>query len=279
MRLATELGAVARLDLAEALRSRWLLFCGVVYALLAAGFVLVGLRESTLLGFAGLGRVLLALCHALVLLLPLLALLATGQVVNRARDDGTLELLLAQPLRRGAWFAGVSLVRYAVLTVPLVGLLVGMSAVASFGLGQPVPWGFVWLAVAISAALLVAFTGIGMAISTLVRHQARATIYVLLTWALAVALLDFGLLGAMLRWQLSPQAVFLLGALNPVQDARLALLSGLEPDLATLGPVGFYLATRIGTGGLALLGVAWPTMLGLGAWWLALRRFGRGDLV
>ncbi len=47
--------------------------------------------------------------HALVLLLPLLALTATGQVVNRARDDGTLELLFSQPIRREAfYFAAVT---------------------------------------------------------------------------------------------------------------------------------------------------------------------------
>ena len=90
----------ARLDLAEVRRSRWITFCVAVYAVLAGVLVLVGMRESTLLGFTGVGRVLLAFSHALVLVLPLLALTATGQLVGRARDDGSLELLLAQPLAR-----------------------------------------------------------------------------------------------------------------------------------------------------------------------------------
>ena len=76
MRLA-ELAAVARLDLGEVLRSRWLVLCLLLYALLGGVFVLVGLRESSVLGFTGVGRVLFSLCHALVLFLPLLALLAT----------------------------------------------------------------------------------------------------------------------------------------------------------------------------------------------------------
>ena len=78
-----EVLAMVRLELAEVLRSRWLLFCCGVYALLAAMFVLVGLRESSVFGFTGMGRVLLGFCHALVLVLPLLGLSATGQVVNR----------------------------------------------------------------------------------------------------------------------------------------------------------------------------------------------------
>jgi len=277
MRYACETLAAARLDLAEVLRSRWILFCAAVYAVLAGVLVLVGLRESTLLGFTGMGRVLLGFSHAIVLVLPLLALTATGQVVGRARDDGSLELLLSQPIHRGAWLLGVTLTRFVVLVAPLAVLVVGMAAYGQ-ARGQVIPWGFVWRVLAISAALLWAFVGIGVAISVLVRNQARAITYVVLTWALAVALLDVGLIGMMLRWRLDPHAVFTLAALNPVQDARLALVSGLDADLDTLGPVGFYLSTRIGGGALYVLGVAWPAVVGTVAWGLALIGFRRGDI-
>jgi hypothetical protein len=79
---AAELAAVARLDLGEVLRSRWLALCLGLYGCLGAVFVVVGLRESSVLGFTGVGRVLFSLCHALVLLLPLLALLATMPAVG-----------------------------------------------------------------------------------------------------------------------------------------------------------------------------------------------------
>ncbi|HTM23199.1 MAG TPA: ABC transporter permease subunit [Kofleriaceae bacterium] len=279
MSAASEVRAVARLDLAEVLRSRWIFFCAGTYALLAGIFVLVGLRESSLLGFTGMGRVLLSFTHALLLLLPLLALTATASMVNRARDDGSFELLFTLPLRRTSWFVGASLVRYLVLAVPLVVLLVAMGAYGQLVRGQQVPWPFLWRSAAVCAALLFCFAGIGVAISTYVRHPARATTYVILVWALSVALLDFGLIGLMLRWQLNPRAVFTLASINPVQDARMALLSSLEPDLNTFGPVGFYLATRIGGGALFALGLVWPAVVGAVAWTSALLRFRRGDLV
>jgi ABC-2 type transport system permease protein len=269
----------ARLDLAEVLRSRWLLFCGGAYLVLAVVFVLVGLRESSVLGFTGVGRVLLSMCHALLLLLPLLALTMFAPVIGRAREDGSLELLFSQPLRRSAWFVGVTLTRYAVLVVPLVVLMVGLGLYGQLVRGQAVPWPFVVRALVVSAALLAAFSGIGILISTLVRNPARVTTYVVLAWALGVALLDFGLVGVMLRWRLDAQAVFTLAALNPVQDARMALLSGLEPDLATLGPVGFYLTHRFGAAALYLLGVGWPLAVGVGTWTGAYVAFRRGDLV
>ncbi|MBK9035787.1 MAG: ABC transporter permease subunit [Myxococcales bacterium] len=279
MTFARQVLAVARLDLAEVLRSRWLLFCAGAYLLLATVFVLVGLRESTVMGFTGMGRVLLSLCHALLLILPLLALTALGPVIGRARDDGSLELLFSQPLRRSAWFIGVSLTRYAVLVVPLVVLMVGLAAYGQLALDQDVPWAFLTRALVVSAALLAAFAGIGLAISTVVRNPARVTTYIVLAWALSVALLDFGLIGVLLRWRLNPHAVFTLAAINPVQDARMALLSGLEPDLTTLGPVGFYLANKIGPAALYLLGVVWPAAVGVGSWTFAYASFRRSDLV
>ena len=277
MSYTRQCAAAARLDLAEVLRSRWLLFCAAVYTLLAGVLVLVGMRESTMLGFTGMGRVLLAFSHGLVLVLPLLALTATGSVVNRARDDGSLELLLTQPIRRSAWLVGVTFTRFAVLLVPLVVLFVGMGVVGQLR-GQRIPWSYMLHVITIAAALIWAFVGIGMAISVLVRNQARAITYVVLTWGLAIALLDVGLVSMMLRWRLDAHAVFTLAALNPVLDARLALLSGLERDLGTLGPVGFYLSTRIGHGSLYLLGIAWPALLGTIAWGLALLGFRRGDI-
>lgn len=279
MQALREIAASARLDLAEILRSRWMVFSVSLYALLAALFVLVGLRESSVLGFTGMGRVLFSLCHALVLVLPLLALTATMHVVNRARDDGTLELLFTLPLRRSTWFAGVSLTRFAMLVLPLLLLVPGLALGGLAFTGQAVPWGFVGRTLAVSTSLLAGFTGLGLWVSTVVRHQARALLAGLLLWVAAVGLLDFALVGLMLQWRLNPESVLVLASLNPVQAARLALVSGAEPDLATLGPVGFYLAERIGHGALLVLGTVWPALVGVGSWALANRSFRRGDLV
>jgi ABC-type transport system involved in multi-copper enzyme maturation permease subunit len=271
--------AVARLDLAELLRSRWLAFCATVYALLGALFVFVAMRESTVLGFTGMGRVLLSVIHVLVLFLPLLALTGTTQTLAHARDEGALELLLSQPIPRRAYFFGVAAVRYLVLLVPLVALVALMSALGTFAFAEDVPWAFVGKALAISAALLWAFVGLGLAVATIVRNQAKAMMYGLLLWALGVALLDFALVGMMLAWRVDARAVFLLASLNPVESARMALLSTAQPDLAALGPVGFFMSTRVGPGALLALGIAWPAVVGLAAFTAALRRFCRDDLI
>lgn len=274
-----DLVAVARLDLAELRRSRWLVVSLGIYCALASVFVLVGLRESSVLGFTGMGRVLFSLCHVLVLVLPLLALLVTGQVIGRAREDGALEFLFSQPVRRRSYLAAVTGVRYLALTLPLCAVLFGLALFANVAWGQPVPWNFLWRAAAVTAALLWAFTGLGLLVSVGVRSQARALTYLILLWAGAVALLDFALIGLMLQWRLNAQTVLLLASLNPVQAARLALLSSAQPDLATLGPVGFWIAHRFGANSLLALGLLWPTLFGTVAWIWALRVFRRGDVV
>ncbi|MCC6750145.1 MAG: ABC transporter permease [Deltaproteobacteria bacterium] len=271
--------AVIRLELAEVLRSRWLLFCVAVYGILALVFVLVGLKESTVQGFTGTSRVLLSLSHALLVLLPLMALTATGQVVNHARDDGTLELLFSQPIGRGAYLAGVTLVRYAALVLPLGLLMFGVGLYGWIAYREAISAGFLARCLAVSATLLWAFAGLGVLVSTVVRNQAKAMIYLLLLWVGGVALLDFALSGLMLQWQVEPRLVFTLAALNPVQAARMALLSAVDPELSVLGPVGFYLANQVGATALLLLGLVWPLLVGWGAFGAALWRFRRGDVV
>ncbi|MBX3462767.1 MAG: ABC transporter permease subunit [Planctomycetes bacterium] len=279
MGFGAEVAAVARLDLAEVLRSRWLVFCLVVHAVLAGLFVLVGLRESGVVGFTGMGRALMSWSHALLFLLPLLALSATGQVVNAARDDGSLELLLSNPVSRAAYFVGTSLVRMAALVAPLVVAMPAMALVGAGAFGQDVPWDFLLRGIAVSTALLLCFTSLGLLVSTLVRNQAKALMLTILLWAAGVALIDFGLIGVMLQWELPPSAVFALAVLNPVQCARLALLSAAQPELATFGPVGFFLANRVGADGLLSIGIGWPLLLGLTAWVWSLGAFRRRDLV
>ncbi len=279
MSFAREVAVAARLDFAEVLRSRWLVFCLVVHALLAAMFVLVGLRESGVIGFTGMGRALMSWSHALLFLLPLLALSATGQVVNTARDDGSLELLLANPVSRTGYFVGTSLVRIAALCVPLWIAMPLMALVGALAFGQEVPWSFLLRGMAVSTSLLLCFVALGLWVSTLVRNQAKALMLTILIWAAGVALIDFALIGVMLQWELPPSAVFALAALNPVQCARLALLSAAQPELSTFGPVGFFLANHVGSTGLLWAGIGWPLLLGLTAWTWSLGAFRRRDLL
>ena len=279
MRALADLRAMARLDAAELARSRWPWTCGGLYLALAAAFLYFGARESSVVGFTGMGRVLFSLCHALVFFLPLLALGVTGQAIGRAREDGSLELWMSLPVRRGSYFAALAGVRALALIAPLLAVFAALALASRVLFAQPVPWHLLARSALVSAALLLCFCAVGVAISALARTTARSLAYWVLAWLASVALLDFGLIGLLLRTPLPPRLVFALAALNPVEAARLALLSAAQPDLATLGPVGFYLANELGADALFALGVAWPLAFGALVLGLAWRAFGRDDLV
>jgi len=271
--------AVARLELGDVRRSRWLVASTTIYLLLAALFVLVGTRESAVVAFTGMERALFSLSHALVVLLPLLALTGTGLAVNRSRRDGSLELLFGHPVTQDDYLVGVTLVRYGALVAPLLVIMPALALGSQLTFGQSIPWSFLARALLVSASLLWAFVGIGLAISVWVEDVSRAVVYVLVAWLSAVALADFGLVGVMLQWRVPAVVVFVLAGLNPVETARLALLSGADPTLATLGPVGYFLASRLGPLPLLAAGVLWPLAVGSVSWLAARHRFRRSDIV
>jgi ABC-2 type transport system permease protein len=270
--------ALFRLELADALRSRWVLFTIAAYALVFGAFVWLGLRESSVLGFTGISRVVLNVSNAVVVVLPLVALVGTSQSIVRARTTGLFELLLSQPCRRSDWLFAATGSRLVVIAGPLVAALVGTLVVGAFS-------GEKGLAPVVTRSLLVvisltwAFVCIGFLVSALARTTERATVYGLVAWLGATLLHDLGLIGALLKWRLSPHVVFGLAAINPIESARLAILSGVDPELSVLGPVGFWLANSIGSRGALALGIGWPLLLGAGALFLARRSLDRSDLV
>ena len=272
--------AFFRLELSETLRSRWLVFTGAVYALVFGAFLWLGLRESSVLGFTGLSRVVLNMANAVALAVPLVALVATSQSVVRARQSGFFELMLSQPVRRSDWFASMVASRFVVVVGPLLVLFAGALVVGPLvDAGDRALVPVVLRSLLVTAALAWAFLGIGLWISSATRSPERATVLALLAWIAASALHDFALIGVLLRFKLAPSVVFALAALNPSEATRIAILSGVDPDLSVLGPVGFWLANTLGPGLALVVGVAWPALLGTFALWRAQRRLSRSDLV
>lgn len=274
------IGALARLEGSDSLRSRWLQFTAAIYTLVFGAFVWLGLRESSVLGFTGLSRVVLHLANAAVLAVPLVALVATCQAVAKARATGHLELLFVGPLSRLDWFAGLVLARAAVLLAPLL-LMLGGAAIAG-ALLDPDDAALVPMtvhALLVSLSLLWAYLGVGLWISSVSRTLERAVVLALLVWLASAALHDFALIGVLLQWQLPTPLVFGLAAANPVEAARLAVLAAVDPDLALLGPVGFWMANKLGAQWTHAIGLAWPAFVGSVALALAARRVVRSDAV
>lgn len=266
--------AFTRFELADSLRSKWLGSALALYTVIFGVFIALGLRESSILGFTGISRVVLNVTNGILVAVPLLVLLATCQVIVRARTTGLLEMTLTQPARRSEWFASVLLSRAAVLLGPLV-VIFALGAL----FGEPGTTAIAARALAISLALAWSFLGIGLFVSSIAKTAERAVVYALLVWVVATALHDFALVGLLLHARVPPRIVFALAAVNPSEAARVGILTSVDPELSVLGPVGFYIANTLGATKALLVAILWPFALGSLGVFAAARRVCRCDAI
>jgi ABC-2 type transport system permease protein len=271
--------AFLRLELADALRAKWVALTAAVYLGLAGAFLWLGLRESSVLGFTGLSRVLLNLTSALIVVCPLLVLISTHGAIVRARSSGFCELMLTQPVPRSTWFWAVLASRQLILAGPFVVLLAGTWLASAF---MPVEADLLGVAVkslTICVALISAFVGIGLFISSSSSTTERAMVWALIAFVTTAALHDVLLISVLLRTNLPPELVFTLAALNPSEAARVGILASVDPELSVLGPVGFWLANTLGQKVALGAAIGWPALLGALSAAGALFRIRRLDLV
>lgn len=236
-------------ELGEALRSRWLLAYAVLFATLALGLSLVGLRGVGAVGLEGYGRTTASLINLCLLLVPLVALLLGSGGVAADRESGVLELLLAQPVGRSelllSRFAGalVAVAAATLLGFGIAGVLIGLATGAAGGLRY---LAFVGVALALAAVYLA----IGLAISVVARGRTRATAAALAVWFGSVVVFDLLLIGAGAFALAGVRGLAAALLLNPVEIARILALLVLDPTLDVLGPVGGFLVARLGAAGV-----------------------------
>lgn len=258
-----------RYELGEALRNRWLVAYGAIFAVLALGVSLIGLNAVGAVGLEGYGRTTASLINLMLSLVPLAALLLGSAGVSGDRETGVLELLLAQPVGRsevllGRFVGGLAAIGLAtVLGFGFAGTLVGLAAGAAGGLQY---LAFLGIAIGLAAAYLA--TGTLIAVGA--HSRTRATAAALAVWFASVVLYDLVLIGVGALTGSGASALAAALLLNPVEVARVLALLLLDPSLEILGPVGGYIVARFGGTGATwlLLGslVAWvigPLVLAL----------------
>jgi ABC-type transport system involved in multi-copper enzyme maturation permease subunit len=206
-------------------------------------------------------------------------LLGTHSAIVRAKSSGFFELMLAQPVKRSTWFWGLLLSRLLVLVGPLLVILAGCAVAAAFVEPEPELAGVAARSVLITAALVFAFVGLGLYFSSRARSIERAMVMALLAFVVTAVLHDMLLIAVLLRTAIPPEVVFLISALNPAEAARVGLLSSVDPELAALGPVGFWLANTLGPGLALAVAIGWPLAIGAAGSWRAARNLQTADLV
>jgi Cu-processing system permease protein len=249
---------IARRELREALRNKWLVGFTIGFAVLSLALSRTSLASAGYAGLGGFGRTAASLVNALLLFVPLLGLSVGAGVIAGDRERGSLFYLQAQPVSNIEIFAGKAL-----------GVSLGAGAALSLG------FGIAMLTLAVNGAtnvlaflslagytllLLLASLGMGFLISSLTRRAATATGAALLLWLAAAFLGDLALIGSVLTLRPSPANLLTLLVINPLQIFKLGSILSLHGTLDTLGAAGQYAIFHFGP--------ALPWLLGglLSAW-------------
>ena len=247
-----ETGLVAARELREAARSRWFLLAAVCFLVLSLALAMLGLAGAQRSGLAGFDRTTASVLNLALIFVPLVTLSLGGLSIAGELEDGSLALLLAQPLTRLETYVGKYL-----------GLLAAVAASIFLGFGTT---GIIIAAVAGGGdvrafAALVALTlllaaatlAIGTALSVILRARARVIGAALAVWLGLVYVSDLGTIGLTIARSLAPGQVFALALLNPVEQARVLGTLALTPRLEILGPVGLFGLDHFGATGLVAM--------------------------
>lgn len=260
-------------EMRSAARTRWLLGAALVYGVGAVALTLVGLRSLRDLGVGGTGAAIDGILAMGVLLPPLMGLLAGASSIAGAREQGTLAVLAAQPIRRRtiplSTITGLTLTIWAAIGIGLGLTAVILSPVASGG-------ELVGLAVAAGASLAAAAVGvaIGVAVSAIASTRSQATAVAAAIWFTTALGFDLVLAAVGPAIRLGPVGFLWSVLVNPLESIRLLAFSIIDPG--ALGPFGVYMADTFGTAGtigiLAGAVVFWVVTPAMMAVWAIQRR-------
>jgi len=269
--------ATLRLEIAEALRSRWFMSYAAVFFMLTGLLLVFGLTESRVLGFTGLSRTLVTYTQLSMAIVPIFILISTVRSLAGDREAGVFEYVLALPLSLGGWYAGRVIGRFALAIAPVAGALVA-ALIYGAARGVAIPWREFLLDMGLLSSLIFAFVGIGFLVSTLTRKVDTAQTLAFLIWLALLLALDLILLGVLIRNQAPLETVVGLAMLNPLQVFRVASMMLFDPQLVLLGPTAYAIFDIFGREAFLVWAFAYPVALGAAAAGLGYWALKRSDL-
>jgi Cu-processing system permease protein len=269
---------LAGMEIRAGLRNRWVMATTLLMAALALTLAFLGSAPTGTVGVNALAVTVVSLSSLTIFLLPLIALLLSYDAVVGEVERGTLNLLLAYPVRRGQVVLGKFAGHTAILAFATVlGYgLAGLALQASGG-GDP-EGGRAFAALVGSSVLLGAgFSALGILISVAARDRGTAAGLAVAAWLGLVLLYDMGLLAALVADRnrlLSPALVDALLLINPADAFRLFNLTSFDQVSQFAGLSGLAGQVHLGPlAPLAALGVWVAAPLALASLLLSRRQF------
>lgn len=233
----TNVCIIARKEIQEGLRNRWVLATTLLLAALALTLTFLGSAPTGNVGASALDVVIVSLSSLSIFLVPLIALLISHDAIVGEMERGTMLLLLSYPVGRWQVIAGKFAGHLAILAFATL-LGYGAAAVALAASGADIDRSSfgAFASMVLSSMLLGAvFIAIGYLVSTLVRERGTAGGIAVGVWLLYVLIYDMALLGLL------------------VVDQGRIISSGVLNALLLANPTDAYRLLNLGAGNISAL--------------------------
>ncbi|KAA3635320.1 MAG: ABC transporter permease [Armatimonadetes bacterium] len=268
------IAAVAKKEIADAVRSKWFWLWAGAFAVLAAILASSALPGSQVAGFGSFGRTAASLVALAQIIIPLMGLTLGAYSLAGQRETGALRFLLSHPISRTEAFWGTYIGLATALFATVFGGFGVAGVIAAAQGGGADAASFVRIAI-LSWLLAIAMLGIGLLISTFTASGSSAIGTSIFVWLGLVFLGDLGVMGTAVATKMPVSALFISAVFNPVEAFRLAALTAFDGSLDVLGPAGQYAVDSFGESlDVLLIAVVavWVVAPVSVAWW----RFSKG---
>jgi ABC-2 type transport system permease protein len=269
---------ITTIEIKQNLRSLWFW----AYSILFGGFVAImfalGITESQIIGFVGLGRLMVTFMQVSMVILPIYILITTVRSVVGDRETNVMEYMLSLPISFSGYFWGKFISRFIEIFIPVFLALLGAAVWGTIS-NIDVPWDLFTLYSFLLAAMVFCFLGIGMYISSVAHSQNVAIGTAFIIWLFLVAFLDLILMGVMLKMRMNPELVIGVGMINPLQVFRTAVLVLFDPKLTVMGPASYYILDTVTRSVFIAFSILYPIFVGFIFAFLGVRYFKRNDIV
>lgn len=256
---------IARKELNDSLRNRWLVAIALVFATLALGIAWFGAAASGQVGYASTPATIASLASLGIFLIPLIALLLAYDAIVGEDEGGTLLLLMTYPISRSQLLLGKFLGHGLTLALATV-IGFGVAGLAIAALVEDVAIGNLAIAMLrfIGSTVLLGWGFIALAylVSARVGEKPVAAGLALAIWFFFVLIFDLLLLGSLVasEGKLNADLLPWLLMLNPTDIYRLLniVAFGNGPQLSGVLSLGADLP--IGMAGLWAALVLWVAL-------------------
>lgn len=268
---------IARKEISDGLRNRWLLAISLLFAMLAVGIAWLGAAASGQVGFTSIPATIASLSSLATFLMPLIALLLAYDAIVGEDEAGTMMLLLTYPLGRGQILLGKFVGHGLILALAtLIGFGSATLAIAvlveDVGLGT-LFWAFGRFMVA-STMLGWVFLALAYLLSSRAAEKSTAAGLALGVWFLFVLVFDLVLLAVLVlsEGQFNPDLLPWLLLLNPTDIYRLVNMMGIAGGSEALGVLSLGSDLPLSESGLWFCLMVWIGVSLSLAYWSFRRR-------